>query len=221
MAGSHGIRGPRRVVHASSPTPTDSARPHDCGDGGCGRDPAGLSLCRSQIQPASLDLRLGDIAYRVRASFLPGPERGSPSASRNGDARNRSRPGAVLETDCVYLVPLLERLELPPAIVGGRQPEKLHRPARRLHPGDHRWHAQLRPDRRWLSRPALCRDQPADLSAAVARGFAPVASCAFAPATPIFNDNELMRSMKRRGWSIRDADIATASRSRSILPAKR
>ena len=27
----------------------------------------------SQIQPASLDLRLGDIAYRVRASFLPGP----------------------------------------------------------------------------------------------------------------------------------------------------
>src|SRR6266850_6644106 len=26
-----------------------------------------------QIQPASLDLRLGDIAYRVRASFLPGP----------------------------------------------------------------------------------------------------------------------------------------------------
>jgi dCTP deaminase len=28
-----------------------------------------------QIQPASLDLRLGDIAYRVRASFLPGPNR--------------------------------------------------------------------------------------------------------------------------------------------------
>jgi dCTP deaminase len=28
----------------------------------------------SQIQPASLDLRLGDVAYRVRASFLPGPD---------------------------------------------------------------------------------------------------------------------------------------------------
>ncbi len=27
-----------------------------------------------QIQPSSLDLRLGDIAYRVRASFLPGPD---------------------------------------------------------------------------------------------------------------------------------------------------
>ena len=34
----------------------------------------------SQIQPASLDLRLGDIAYRVRASFLPGP--GSTVAER-------------------------------------------------------------------------------------------------------------------------------------------
>ena len=27
-----------------------------------------------QVQPASLDLRLGDTAYRVRSSFLPGPE---------------------------------------------------------------------------------------------------------------------------------------------------
>src|SRR5438552_19047374 len=27
-----------------------------------------------QIQPASLDLRLGSLAHRVRASFLPGPE---------------------------------------------------------------------------------------------------------------------------------------------------
>ncbi len=34
----------------------------------------------SQIQPASLDLRLGNIAYRVRASFLPGP--GSTVAER-------------------------------------------------------------------------------------------------------------------------------------------
>ncbi len=39
-----------------------------------------------QVQPASLDLRLGDIAYRVRASFLPGPE-----AMRRGSPRRASR----------------------------------------------------------------------------------------------------------------------------------
>ena len=38
-------------------------------------------LAPDQIQPASLDLRLGDTAYRVRASFLPGPDHRSPSAS--------------------------------------------------------------------------------------------------------------------------------------------
>ncbi|TMJ34924.1 MAG: 2'-deoxycytidine 5'-triphosphate deaminase, partial [Alphaproteobacteria bacterium] len=32
------------------------------------------ALQSDQIQPASLDLRLGDVAYRVRASFLPGPQ---------------------------------------------------------------------------------------------------------------------------------------------------
>ena len=45
----------------------------------------------SQIQPASLDLRLGDIAYRVRASFLPGPGRDRGRAHRRVEAaRNRS-----------------------------------------------------------------------------------------------------------------------------------
>jgi len=70
-----------------------------------------------QIQPASLDLRLGDVAYRVRASFLPG--RGSTVANRLSDfAMHRVdlRDGAVLETGCVYLVPLQERLALPPTI---------------------------------------------------------------------------------------------------------
>jgi dCTP deaminase len=70
-----------------------------------------------QIQPASLDLRLGDIAYRVRASFLPGREH--TVADRLDDfAMHRIdlRAGAVLETGCVYLVPLQEQLALPPSI---------------------------------------------------------------------------------------------------------
>ncbi len=63
----------------------------------------------SQIQPASLDLRLGDIAYRVRASFLPGP--GATVAERIDELKLHEidlSDGAVLETNCVYIVPLLE-----------------------------------------------------------------------------------------------------------------
>src|ERR1700722_11345951 len=65
----------------------------------------------SQIQPASLDLRLGDIAYRVRASFLPGP--GATVAERIDELKLHEidlTDGAVLETNCVYIVPLLESL---------------------------------------------------------------------------------------------------------------
>jgi dCTP deaminase len=69
-----------------------------------------------QVQPASLDLRLGDVAYRVRASFLPG---GRPLAERLPEFemhRIDLSAGAVLERGAVYLVPLVERLALPPEL---------------------------------------------------------------------------------------------------------
>ena len=78
----------------------------------------------SQIQPASLDLRLGDIAYRVRASFLPGP--GATVAERIDELKLHEinlSDGAVLETNCVYIVPLLESLALPPQIVAAANPK--------------------------------------------------------------------------------------------------
>src|SRR5437764_5877598 len=78
----------------------------------------------SQIQPASLDLRLGDIAYRVRASFLPGP--GATVAERIDELKLHEiglADGAVLETNCVYIVPLLESLALPAQIVAAANPE--------------------------------------------------------------------------------------------------
>ena len=78
----------------------------------------------SQIQPASLDLRLGDIAYRVRASFLPGP--GATVAERIDELKLHEiglADGAVLETNCVYIVPLLESLALPPKIVAAANPK--------------------------------------------------------------------------------------------------
>jgi dCTP deaminase len=78
----------------------------------------------SQIQPASLDLRLGDIAYRVRASFLPGP--GATVAERIDELKLHEidlSDGAVLETNCVYIVPLLESLALSPNIVAAANPK--------------------------------------------------------------------------------------------------
>ena len=68
----------------------------------------------NQLQPASLDLRLGPTAFRVRASFLPGP--GTTVAHRLDDLKLHEidlRDSAVLETGCVYIVPLMESLALP------------------------------------------------------------------------------------------------------------
>ncbi|HVY59144.1 MAG TPA: 2'-deoxycytidine 5'-triphosphate deaminase [Xanthobacteraceae bacterium] len=77
-----------------------------------------------QIQPASLDLRLGEVAYRVRASFLPGP--GATVAERIDDLKLHEialGDGAVLETGCVYIVPLNESLALPPDIAAAANPK--------------------------------------------------------------------------------------------------
>ena len=77
-----------------------------------------------QIQPASLDLRLGAIAYRVRASFLPGP--GTTVAERIVELKLHEfslAGGAVLETGCVYIVPLIERLSLPADVAAATNPK--------------------------------------------------------------------------------------------------
>lgn len=77
-----------------------------------------------QVQPASLDLRLGDVAYRVRASFLPGP--GVTVADRLdqlGLHKIDLTGGAVLETGCVYVVPLLESLSLSKGISAAANPK--------------------------------------------------------------------------------------------------
>jgi dCTP deaminase len=85
---------------------------------------AGQPFAADQIQPASLDLRLGAIAYRVRASFLPGP--GITVAQRIGELKLHEfslSAGAVLETGCVYIVPLIESLGLPPEIAAATNPK--------------------------------------------------------------------------------------------------
>ncbi len=76
-------------------------------------------IADGQIQPASLDLRLGQTAYRVRASFLAG--KGNTVADRLKLFEMHKIDlscGAVLEKGCVYVVPLQEALALPSALSG-------------------------------------------------------------------------------------------------------
>ena len=80
----------------------------------------------AQIQPASLDLRLGGFAYRLRASFLPGKGRTVSEVLENSDLalhKVNLQDGAVLETGCVYLAPLMENLELPEFVAGIANPK--------------------------------------------------------------------------------------------------
>jgi len=69
-------------------------------------------IADDQFQPASLDLRLGPTAYRVRASFLPG--QGTVKAKLDEFAMHAMdiTSGGVLEKGCVYIIPLLEGLDL-------------------------------------------------------------------------------------------------------------
>lgn len=90
---------------------------------------SGAISCRKaldddQIQPASLDLRLGKTAWRIRASFLPGAgvsvkDRLEDLALHDFDLTK----GAVLETGCVYLVELFERMKLPADLAAAANPK--------------------------------------------------------------------------------------------------
>ena len=71
-------------------------------------------FAEGQIQPASLDLRLGERCWRVRASFLPGP--GRKVSDRLPDVAMHQLDltrGAVLERGCVYIAELSERMRMP------------------------------------------------------------------------------------------------------------
>src|SRR5918993_3282229 len=78
----------------------------------------------SQFQPASLDLRLGSKAFRVRASFLPGRNKTVEQQLNElqFDVVNLD-DGAVLERGCVYVVELIEHLHLPEIIAAVANPK--------------------------------------------------------------------------------------------------
>jgi dCTP deaminase len=76
-----------------------------------------------QVQPASLDLRLSDTCWRVRASFLPGSRK---VEDRIADVVMHTLDlsgGEVLEKGCVYIARLQERLTLPPGLIARANPK--------------------------------------------------------------------------------------------------
>ncbi|MBP1183220.1 2'-deoxycytidine 5'-triphosphate deaminase [Methylobacterium sp. PvR107] len=82
------------------------------------------AFATDQIQPASLDLRLGDTAYRVRTSFLPGTSRTVQACVERLSLHAIDlRPGAVLETGCVYIAELQEGLALPADLAAAANPK--------------------------------------------------------------------------------------------------
>lgn len=82
-------------------------------------------ITEQQIQPASLDLRLGDVGWRVQASFFPhssSVERGLADAGLIMSRVDLTRT-TVLEKGCVYVVPLLEQVGLPDWVAGRANPK--------------------------------------------------------------------------------------------------
>ncbi|GGA62796.1 2'-deoxycytidine 5'-triphosphate deaminase [Pelagibacterium lentulum] len=85
---------------------------------------SGKKFAADQIQPASLDLRLGEKALRVRSSFLPGPDKTVAERVENLKLHEIDlTKGAVLERGCVYIVPLLESLALPKDVAAAANPK--------------------------------------------------------------------------------------------------
>ncbi|HYV01168.1 MAG TPA: 2'-deoxycytidine 5'-triphosphate deaminase [Actinomycetota bacterium] len=87
-------------------------------------DAGDYKIPASSIQPASVDLRLGEVAYRIRSSFLPDNRPVELKLKEFlVDELDLRRDGAVLETNRPYLVPLLEQVDLPTEIRGKANPK--------------------------------------------------------------------------------------------------
>lgn len=76
-----------------------------------------------QFQPNTIDLRLGPVAYRVRSSFIPLTKRVEDRIDEFLMYKVDLKDGAILEKGCVYIIPLKEKLDLPPDIYGKTNPK--------------------------------------------------------------------------------------------------
>ena len=82
-----------------------------------------VSLLASQFQPVSLDLRLGSCAYRIQSSFLPENDTVEIKLKEVKLYEVDLRDGGILEKGAIYLIPLLEELNLPKNFQGRTNPK--------------------------------------------------------------------------------------------------
>ena len=82
------------------------------------------AIAEDQVQPASIDLRLGRVAYRVEASFLPSRNStiGAKIKALQVEEIDLSQP-ALLSRGHVFIIPLVESLALPPDMSGKANPK--------------------------------------------------------------------------------------------------
>jgi dCTP deaminase len=81
------------------------------------------TLLDSQFQPVSLDLRLGEVGYRIQSSFLPENENVETKMKDLTLYEVDLRDGGILEKGAIYLIPLMEELNLPKNIFGRTNPK--------------------------------------------------------------------------------------------------
>ena len=86
-------------------------------------DAGDVPIPDANIQPGSIDLRLGDYAYATQFSFLPGQQTVVQKLAGFKVEEIDLRGGAVLEIRRPYLVPLVEALDLPPFVRGKANPK--------------------------------------------------------------------------------------------------
>ena len=82
-----------------------------------------INIREDQIQPVSLDLRLGEKAYRIRSSFLPEKETVEEKLKDLKLYEVSLSDGGILEKGAIYLVPLMEELSLPKGVLGVTNPK--------------------------------------------------------------------------------------------------
>jgi dCTP deaminase len=88
-----------------------------------GRIRSDVGISDENLQPASIDLTLGPVAYRLRCSFLPGARSVREKLDEYGMGElDLAGEGAVLEIDRPYLIPLNERVDLPAGMRGRTNP---------------------------------------------------------------------------------------------------
>jgi dCTP deaminase len=106
--GSHGVLPGQLIEHAITAGYIDAGR---------------FKIPPENVQPASLDLRLGETAYRIRCSFLPGRDTVETKLEEYTLDEIDLRRGAMLEVGHPYLVELKERLHLPEGLRGKANPK--------------------------------------------------------------------------------------------------